>query len=139
MYYLRTEHSFDSAHFLKDYEGKCRNIHGHRWKVIVEIAKQDLETDGNRRGMIVDFSEIKDRLKSICDEFDHCLICEKGSLKSKTIEALLEENFRMIETDFIPTAENFAKYFYDRIKAEGFLVHRVEVHETPNNYAAYEE
>ena len=139
MYFLRTEQSFDSAHFLPDYDGKCRNIHGHRWKVIVEIKDAELEQDGNRRGMIVDFSEIKDVLKGICDEMDHCLIFEKLSLKPTTIQALEDEGFRLIQTDFIPTAENFAKYFYDRIKADGYKVHRVEVHETPNNYAAYEE
>ena len=37
MYYLKTEHSFDSAHFLAGYEGKCRNIHGHEWRVVIEI------------------------------------------------------------------------------------------------------
>ena len=38
MYYLKTESSFDSAHFLKGYNGKCRNLHGHRWRVVVDDA-----------------------------------------------------------------------------------------------------
>lgn len=42
MYYLKTESSFDSAHFLKGYAGKCRNLHGHRWRVVVEIAADQL-------------------------------------------------------------------------------------------------
>lgn len=42
MYYLKTESSFDSAHFLKGYDGKCRNLHGHRWRVVVEIAADQL-------------------------------------------------------------------------------------------------
>lgn len=42
MYYLKTENSFDSAHFLKGYDGKCRNLHGHRWRVVVEIAADQL-------------------------------------------------------------------------------------------------
>lgn len=139
MYFLRTEECFDSAHFLKDYEGKCRNIHGHRWKVIVEINREKLNEKGPKRGMVIDFTDLKDALKNLCDEFDHCLICERDSLKKKTMEALQDEGFRIIEVPFVPTAENFAKYFYDRMKEEKFPVHRVEVYETPNNFAAYEE
>ena len=139
MYFLRTKASFDAAHFLKDYEGKCKNIHGHRWKVIVEIAKETLETEGPKRGMVLDFGDLKAVLKELCNELDHSLIYESGSLKKTTVQALQEEDFRMIEVPFIPTAENFAKYFYDRMKEQQIPVHRVEVYETPNNFAAYEE
>ena len=139
MYFLRTKASFDAAHFLKDYEGKCKNIHGHRWKVIVEIAKEALETEGPKRGMVLDFGDLKAVLKELCNELDHSLIYESGSLKKTTVQALQEEDFRMIEVPFIPTAENFAKYFYDRMKEQQIPVHRVEVYETPNNFAAYEE
>ena len=50
MYYLKTEASFDAAHFLWKYEGKCRNIHGHRWNVAVEIKSQVLKQEGQTRG-----------------------------------------------------------------------------------------
>ncbi|MCR5704552.1 MAG: 6-carboxytetrahydropterin synthase QueD [Eubacterium sp.] len=139
MYFLRTKASFDAAHFLKDYEGKCKNIHGHRWKVIVEIAKETLETEGPKRGMVLDFGDLKAVLKELCNELDHSLIYESGSLKKTTVQALQEEDFRMIEVPFIPTAENFAKYFFDQMKERQVPVHRVEVYETPNNFAAYEE
>ena len=88
MYYLKTESSFDSAHFLKGYAGKCRNLHGHRWRVVVEIAADQLKDEGQTRGMLVDFSDLKNALKDICDDFDHSLIYEKGSLKGATIAAL---------------------------------------------------
>ena len=52
MYYLKTEHSFDSAHFLAGYEGKCRNIHGHEWRVVIEICRPDLDEEGQTRDMI---------------------------------------------------------------------------------------
>lgn len=139
MYYLRAEQSFDSAHFLKGYEGKCSNIHGHRWIVQVEIASDSLTEKGPKRGMLVDFGELKDALKVLCDQLDHCLIYEKGSLKAKTVEALQEEDFRMIEVPFIPTAENFAAYFYHKLGEEHYPVNRVEVYETPKNCAVYGE
>ncbi len=139
MYFLRTEECFDSAHFLKGYDGKCSNLHGHRWKVVVEINRENLNEEGPKRGMIIDFTDIKDALKELCDAFDHQFIIETGSLKEKTKEALLEEGFKIIELPMVPTAENFAKYFYDCMKEKEFPVHRVEVYETPNNFAAYEE
>ena len=48
MYYLQTKASFDAAHFLWKYEGKCRNIHGHRWNVVAKIKSQELEQAGQR-------------------------------------------------------------------------------------------
>ncbi len=139
MYYLKTEQSFDSAHFLSGYQGKCSNLHGHRWRVIAQIKGEDLKEDSQTRGMLCDFGEIKEALKELCDDLDHSFIYEKGSLKDKTIEALTEEGFRLIEVDFRPTAECFAKYFYDAMKEKGYAVHRIEVYETVNNCAAYEE
>ena len=59
MYILKTEHSFDAAHFLYGYEGKCSNIHGHRWRVVLEVCTEDLQEDGQNRGMYVDFGDLK--------------------------------------------------------------------------------
>ena len=139
MYYLKTEASFDAAHFLEGYDGKCRNIHGHRWKVIAQIKGETLNQGRQTRGMLVDFGDLKEILEIHCRDLDHCLIYEKGSLRPTTLLAFREENFRVYEVDFRPTAENFACYFYRRLRDEGLDVHRVEVYETPNNCAAYEE
>ena len=59
MYTIKTKQSFDSAHFLKDYNGKCANIHGHRWTVEAEIYSQIIQNEGAFRGMIVDFGDLK--------------------------------------------------------------------------------
>lgn len=139
VYYLKSEQSFDSAHFLANYEGKCRNIHGHRWRVIVEIMSANLNTDVPLDGMIVDFSQLKNDIKEEVDHFDHALIIEKGSLKPSTLAALKEENFRVVEVDFRPTAERFSKYFYDRMTLKGYQVKSATVYETPANAASYEE
>jgi 6-pyruvoyltetrahydropterin/6-carboxytetrahydropterin synthase len=139
MFYIKSEESFDSAHFLKDYEGKCRNVHGHRWRVVAEVKGEELSEEEQTRGMLFDFSELKNTLKELCEELDHCMIYEQGSLKEKTIEVLKEEGFKMIEVAFRPTAENFACYFYKKFEEKGYWVHRVEVYETPNNCAVYEE
>jgi len=139
MYYLKSEQSFDSAHFLADYEGKCRNIHGHRWRVIIEVKSLTLQTEKQLEGMIVDFAQLKEDIKEEVDYFDHALIIEKNSLKISTFEALKEEGFRIIEVDFRPTAERFSKYFFDRMVSKGYQVKSTTIYETPNNYASYEE
>ncbi len=139
MFYIKSEDSFDSAHFLKDYEGKCRNVHGHRWRVVAEVKGEELSEEQQTRGMLFDFSELKKSLKTLCEELDHSLIYEEGSLKEKTIQALEDEHFKMIQVPFRPTAENFSSYFYQKLKEKGYWVHRVEVYETPNNCAVYEE
>lgn len=142
MYSIQTEHSFDSAHFLSGYEGKCSNIHGHRWRVIVTIGSEHIEQNGQNgqnRGMIVDFSDLKHDLKREVDFLDHALIIEKNTLKPTTYQALEEEGFKIISMDFRPTAENFSKYFYDKMKAHGYLVQSATVYETPNNCASYTE
>lgn len=139
MYILKTKKSFDAAHFLAGYEGKCKNIHGHRWNVEIEIKSETLAQEGQLRGMCVDFSTLKAELEEETEYFDHSLIVEKGVLKDKTLEALNEEEFNIKIVEFRPTAENFAKYFYDRFKAKGYMVDRATVYETPSNCAAYTE
>ena len=139
MYGLKIEHSFDSAHFLKGYKGKCANIHGHRWKVEVFIKKDQLKEEGMQRGMIVDFKDLKKDVKGMLDFYDHSLIIEKDTLKPATKQCLSDEDFRIIEVDFRPTAECFSKFFYDEVKRIGYDVEKVVVYETPNNCAIYYE
>ena len=135
MYTVRTEECFDSAHFLAGYDGKCKNIHGHRWRVVLEVSKENLG-DG---GMVIDFTDLKHELKNFADTLDHAFIIEKGSLRYETHKALLEDDFKIVEVDFRPTAENFAKYIFDEFKNKGYDVRAVEVYETPKNCARYEE
>lgn len=138
MYYLKTSAAFDSAHFLAGYNGKCANIHGHRWTVEVKIKGDELQQSGEKRGMLIDFGDLKKAVKELADSFDHALIYESGSLKETTISALKDENFRLIEVDFRPTAENFARHFYDILSGQGLVIKSVTVYETPDNCAEYE-
>ena len=101
--------------------------------VVIEIAGENLDD-----GMVVDFTDIKAALKALTDNLDHSLVMEKDTLKSQTYECLVDEGFRIMIMDFRPTAENFAKYFFDEIKNKGFNIRAAEVYETPNNCARYE-
>ena len=112
MYQLKTSASFDSAHFLAGYDGKCANLHGHHWMLEVCIHGEDLQEAGQQKGMLLDFGDLKKAVRNLADSFDHALIYEENTLKSTTVQALEEEHFRLIPVPFRPTAENFAKYFF---------------------------
>ena len=119
MYQLKTEADFDSAHFLSGYTGKCSNIHGHRWHVEIEIESRKLEKNGQGRGMLVDFGDLKKDLRELADSMDHTLIYEENTLRPKTLEALDEEGFHLVKVPFRPTAENFSEYFFRKMEEKG--------------------
>jgi 6-pyruvoyltetrahydropterin/6-carboxytetrahydropterin synthase len=106
MYYLKKTLEVAGAHHLKlDYVSKCEHLHGHNWMITVFCKAEEL----NKNGMILDFSEIKERVNLL----DHACI-----------------------NDFVdqPTAENIAKWLCDQIP----FCYRVEVEESKNNLAVYE-
>ena len=113
MYQLKTEADFDSAHFLSGYTGKCSNIHGHRWHVEIEIESRNLEKNGQERGMLVDFGDLKKDLKELADSMDHTLIYEENTLRPKTLEALNEEGFHL-EGSLSPYSREFFRVFFQK-------------------------
>lgn len=137
MYGLKTESSFDAAHFLTDYHGKCENLHGHRWRVVAYLAVDDLQSDGHHKGMVIDFADFKRALCDLTESFDHSFVVEEGSLMDKTLACLAEEGFTLSIVPFRTTAENLARYFADELERLGFPVSQVDVYETPNNCAIY--
>ena len=138
MYRLKTAAAFDSAHFLAGYNGKCANLHGHHWMIEVEAGQEHLQQTGEKRGMEIDFGDLKKTVRALADHYDHALIYEAGSLKAATLAALQDEQFRLIEVPYRPTAENFARAFFETLTAQGLPVLRVTVYETPDNCASYE-
>ena len=139
MYILKAEHSFDSAHFLSGYDGKCANIHGHRWKVEVEVQSETLVKGGQLDGMIIDFGDLKNDVKAMVDSYDHALIIQEGTMRDATLNCIKQDGFNVIVVDFRPTAENFAAFFFKLMKDKGYNVKRTTVYETPTNSASYEE
>ena len=138
MYYLKTSASFDSAHFLHGYNGKCANIHGHCWKVEVAISGDKLQPEGEKRGMLIDFGDLKKAVRSLADSFDHTLIYEEGTLNDVTVAVLRSEGFSLTPVPFRPTAENLARHFWEVLTTQGLPVSTVTVYETPENCAVYE-
>ena len=137
MYSLKTESAFDSAHFLTDYDGKCENLHGHRWRVVAYIEVDRLQESGTMKDMVVDFTVFKRDVRALALELDHTFIVEEGSLAPETVAALESESFRLYFVPFRTTSENLAKYFFERLAEKGYPVSQIEMYETPNNCAIY--
>ena len=137
MYYLQSEASFDAAHFLKGYLGKCSNLHGHRWRIVATIQGETLQSGSSQRGMLLDFGDLKGDLRDLAEELDHALLLEAGALRPETEEALQKEGFRMVFFPFPTTAEHLAAFFYDRLREKGYVLRDVAVYETPTNCAIY--
>lgn len=137
MYGLKTQASFDSAHFLTDYYGKCENLHGHRWNVVVYLQQDQLQQEGTMKDMVLDFGVFKKAVRELANALDHTFLVEEGSLKPTTIAALEDEGFVLTILPFRTTAENLARWFFEQLEQRGLPVSQVDCYETPNNCAIY--
>ena len=73
MFEVRVEADFAAAHFLRDYNGKCENLHGHNYKVFAHVKGSQL----NEGGMLMDFSKLKNALRAVCKQLDHTNLNDK--------------------------------------------------------------
>jgi len=126
---------FDAAHVLTNHAGQCKNLHGHTYRVIVEVAEKSAGTD-----MVIDFKDLKQVLsKIVLDRFDHAFIYNKNSPAECEIAAVISKHgMKSVALPFRSTAENLARYFFEVLKVH-VNVHSVKVYETPESCAEYEE
>ena len=141
MFTLKSEIGMDIAHYLVGYDGKCKNIHGHRYRLIVKVSAKELQQEGQLRGMVDDFGNIKDALKMISDHFDHKLLLENNA-EGRKMMAFFAENefgFDVLLVPYRTTVEEMSRDIYRRIKNFGVNVTEVEMYETPTNICIYSE
>lgn len=108
---------FEMAHALYNYDGPCRNIHGHSYKLWVTlIGKPLLQESHSKDGMVIDFSDIKSAVKKeILDHFDHALVLNKAN--DEFVTKLLNEQFDKIHVlSYQPSCENLVIEFKNRLE-----------------------
>ena len=103
----------------------------------VTVRQEELQAEGTTRGMVMDFGAFKQAVREEVARLDHMFLVEEGSLRRSTIEALQGEGFTLLVLPFRTTAENLARYLYQRISARHLPVSQVDVYETPLNCASY--
>ncbi len=118
MFEICVEHTFAAGHALRNYRGKCENVHGHNYRVQVAIEGPELDENG----LLYDFAELKSRLRGISEYLDHQFMND--------LKPFDEIN---------PSAENIAKFFYGEIQKElrKASVSYVRVWETDTSCATY--
>lgn len=138
---LTKEFSFEAAHALGGYDGPCREIHGHSYRLFVTI-KGEPSTDpmNPKQGMVMDFGVLKKIVhEEIISRFDHALVLR--STADKELLKLLTAQFdNLIEVDYQPTCENMLDDFSRRITSrlpEGVTLHSLRLHETASSYAEW--
>lgn len=123
MFVVTVQAHYDSAHFLRNYHGKCERLHGHRYVVELALTSDTLDDSG----IAYDFVDVKRHLRELANHLDHNNLNDLPP-------------FDVIE----PSAENQARYFYDEMKRilpppMSTAVLYVKVWETPTQYALYSE
>ena len=118
MYQITVEGHFDAAHALRGYQGKCENLHGHRFRVIAKVRASRL----NDIGLALDFRELKAKLNEVLERLDHTNLNEVPPF-----------------TGINPSSENLASTIYNELqkKLPGFELYSIEVWESPDASAEY--
>ncbi len=140
---LTKEFSFESAHALEGYDGKCREIHGHSYRLFVTVeGTPSQEADDPKCGMVMDFGELKAIVgREIVERLDHSFVVRRSERMSRLVTVLREEGFsNIIEVDYQPTCENMLADFAARL--QGALpphvrLHSLRLHETATSYAEW--
>ncbi len=129
---IAKEFHWEMGHRLPEHFGKCKNIHGHSYKMIVEIEGDVLES-----GMVMDYYDLKKIVNPIVEELDHAFMVYKDD--EQIIKFLEEMNSKKVIVDFQSTVENICTYFLTKIK--GAIIHKnvsklkVRIYETHDDYA----
>lgn len=133
MYRVTREFDFCYGHRLLNYEGKCRHLHGHNGRAVITLEAEEVDA----RGMLVDFSDIKNTVQLWVDEnLDHNLLLSRDDPILPVLQARGERVFVM---DRNPTAENIARLIFRHARDAGLPVVDVRLWETDRCHASYTE
>lgn len=134
---------WDMGHRVPNHKSKCRNPHGHRYRLEVTITGDIINKSGDSsEGMVLDFGDIKQLIKvKIHDLLDHGFMIYARDMEMVKAFSVFKETYRLIYVDFIPTAENIVAWCYKELYGHvidmGCKISRLRLYETPNSWADY--
>ncbi len=139
---ITKQFSFETGHALYGYDGKCRNVHGHSYKLSVTvIGKPITDTSHVKLGMVIDFGDLKKIVKEdIEDVFDHATVFNKNTPHVELAKELENRGHNVILVDYQPTSENMVIDFAKKIKSrlpENIKLHSLKLQETETSYAEW--
>ncbi len=134
--------TFETGHALYGYDGKCKNVHGHSYKLAVTvIGKPITDTNAIKLGMVIDFGDLKRIVNTeIVDVFDHATVFNKNTPHAELGEELQKRGHEVILLNYQPTSENMVIDFAEKIKnrlPENIQLHSLRLSETESSYAEW--
>ena len=139
---ITKQFSFETGHALYGYDGKCKNVHGHSYKLSVTvIGKPIIDRSNVKFGMVIDFTDLKKIVKEeIVDQFDHATVFNETTPHIELAKELKTRGHHVILVDYQPTSENMVIDFAQRIKnrlPEGITLFSLKLQETDSSFAEW--
>ena len=134
--------TFETAHVLYNYDGKCKNMHGHSYKLFVTVKGTPInDINDVKNGMVVDFGDIKKIVKEeIVDVWDHAVLLNALTPHKELGEDLAQNGHKVIECNYQPTCENMLYEIAEKIKNKlpsHVQLAYLKLHETENSYGEW--
>ena len=139
---ITKQFSFETGHALYGYDGKCRNVHGHSYKLSVTvIGKPILDNTNVKFGMVIDFSDLKKIVREeIVNVFDHATVFNKNTPHVELAKELENRGHNVLLVDYQPTSEMMVMDFATKIKKrlpKNIKLHSLKLQETDSSYAEW--
>ena len=139
---ITKQFDFETGHALYGYDGKCKNVHGHSYKLSVTVIGSPIEDTNNVKcGMVIDFGDLKKIvLSEIVDMFDHATVFNKTTPHIELAEELEKRGHSVILVDYQPTSEMMLVDFAEKIKSRlpnDVKLHSLKLQETGTSHAEW--
>ena len=139
---ITKEFSFETGHALYGYDGKCKNVHGHSYKLSVTVIGVPITDRTNVKfGMVIDFSDLKKIVKEeIVDHFDHATVFNETTPHIELAHELKNRGHHVILVNYQPTSENMVIDFAEKIKNRlpaPIQLHSLKLQETDSSFAEW--
>jgi 6-pyruvoyltetrahydropterin/6-carboxytetrahydropterin synthase len=139
---ITKQFSFETGHALYGYDGKCRHVHGHSYKLSVTVTGKPISDNTNvKYGMVIDFSDLKKIVKTeIVDVFDHATVFNKNTPHIELAKELERRGHNVLLVDYQPTSEMMVIDFAKKIKKllpKTIQLHSLKLQETETSFAEW--
>jgi 6-pyruvoyltetrahydropterin/6-carboxytetrahydropterin synthase len=139
---ITKQFSFETGHALYGYDGKCKNVHGHSYKLSVTVIGTPIDDSTNVKfGMVIDFGDLKKIVKEeIVDQFDHATVFNQNTPHIELANELKSRDHHVILVDYQPTSENMVIDFAQRISSrlpENIQLFSLKLQETETSFAEW--
>ncbi len=139
---ITKQFTFETGHALYGYDGKCRNVHGHSYKLSVTVIGTPItDTKNVKLGMVIDFGDLKRIIREeVVDPFDHATVFNANTPHLTLARELETRGHKVIFANYQPTSENMVADFAEKIKArlpEQIALHSLQLRETETAFAEW--